>query len=101
MSPHSTPGPQPDEIVRRLRAWPVSGWRHGERVPRTRRALQELAELAAARRATPAPIVPALGPHALGDQLTVLIADAVRAGVDGAEIDRVLVALGTDLRVAR
>ncbi len=95
----STPGPQADEIVRRLRAWTVSGWAHDDRATRTRRALQELADLAAARRGVPAPVVPAVGPQALGAQLAVLLADARRAGVDDAGIARVVLDLGADLRI--
>ena len=37
----------------------------------------------------PAPVVPALGPHALGDQLAVLVADARRAGVDAGAVDSI------------
>ena len=97
----NTPGPQPDEIIRRLRAWPVSGWSHGERIARTRRTLQELADIAAARRGHAVPVVPALSPHALGSQLAVLVADARRAGVDAGEVDSIVRQLGADLGAVR
>jgi hypothetical protein len=100
--PPSTPGPQPDEIVRRLRAWPVSGWRHGDRVARARRSLQDLADLGAhARGLAVAPQVPQLGPHALGDQLAVLVSDAWRAGVGAADVNRVVSELARHLRMVR
>ena len=49
------PGPQSDEFLRRVRAWPVSSWRHGDRIAATRRALDALAALAAAARGAEVP----------------------------------------------
>jgi len=94
------PGPQSDEFLRRLRAWSVSSWRHGDRVTATRRALDALAARAAAARGTEVPVVPILAPYALADQLVVLIADALAAGVPPAELDGLLADLRTDLGLA-
>jgi hypothetical protein len=63
--------------------------------------LQELAEIAAARRGQTTPVVPVLGPHALGSQLAVLVADARRAGVAADVVDAVVRQLGADLGLAR
>lgn len=84
-------------MLRRLRAWPVSSWRHGDRTDRTREALHAVAALAAAARGNPAPAVPDVGPHALADQVVVLLADARAAGAPAGEIDRVMAALLVDL----
>ena len=91
------PGPQSDDFLRRVRAWPVSSWRHGDRAAATRRALDALAALAAAARGADVPVVPVLPPHALADQLVVLIADARAAGVPTAELSGVLNGLRADL----
>jgi hypothetical protein len=91
------PGPQADEFVRRVRAWPVSAWRHGDRIAATRRALDALAVLAAAARGADVPEVPPLAPHTLADQLVVLIADAHAAGVPASGVDAVLTGLRTEL----
>jgi len=91
------PGPQTDEFLRRVRAWPVSSWRHGDRIVATRRALDVLAALAATARGGEVPAVPTLPPHALADQLVVLIADARASGVPPSELDGVLGGLRTDL----
>ena len=88
------PGPQSDEFLRRVRAWPVSSWRHGDRIAATRRALDALAALAAGARGVAAPAVPPLAAHVLADQLVVLIADARAAGVPASEVDAMI----TDLR---
>jgi hypothetical protein len=91
------PGPQSDEFLRRVRAWPVSSWRHGDRTVVTRRALDALAGLAATARGVEAPVVPPLSPHVLADQLVVLIADARAAGVPTSDLDAVIDDLRIDL----
>ena len=91
------PGPQSDDFLRRVRAWPVSSWRHGDRIAVTRRALDALAALAAAARGADVPAVPPLEAHALADQLVVLIADARAAGVSPSDLDAVLTGLRADL----
>ncbi|MBM9468603.1 hypothetical protein [Nakamurella leprariae] len=85
------PGPQFDDLVRRLRAWPVSAWRHGDREAAARRALQQLADLTAPADADRP--VPDAGVHALADQLVVLVADARRDGADPVAVDAVLAEL--------
>ena len=91
------PGPQTDEFLRRLRAWPVSSWRHGDRIAATRRALDALAALAAGARGVVVPEVPPLAVHVLADQLVVLIADARAAGVPASQVDAVISDLRTEL----
>ena len=91
------PGPQSDEFLRRVRAWPVSSWRHGDRAAATLRALNALAALGAGARGVEAPEVPRLAPHVLGDQLVVLIADARAAGVPASDLDAVIADLRTEL----
>ena len=91
------PGPQSDEFLRRVRAWPVSSWRHGDRTAATRRALAALAALAATARGVEAPEVPPLAQHVLADQLVVLIADARAAGVPASDLDAVIDDLRTEL----
>lgn len=80
-----------------MRAWPVSSWRHGDRVAATRRALDALAEMAATARGTTIPAVPDLRIHALADQLVVLVGDAGAAGVPADQVNALLAALRTDL----
>lgn len=72
-------GPQLGALSRRLRAWSLSSWQHGDRIAQTRRALQELADLAGAP-GQPAPRVPELSEMALADQLMVLGREAIIAG---------------------
>ncbi|GAA1997116.1 hypothetical protein JL107_10510 [Nakamurella flavida] len=100
ITPHTSgPGPQIDAFTGRLRAWPVSSWRHGDRAARTRRALQELADLAA-----PQPgehPVPDLGAHVLADQLVVLVRAARDAGVEEDRLAGLLDALAGDLGLRR
>ena len=96
ITPHTTgPGPQTDEIIRRLRAWPVPSWQHRDRAGRTRRALQEVADLAAAHPGEH--VVPDLGVHALADQLSVLVRQATADGVDGRVLAGLLDELAVDL----
>ena len=90
-------GPESDEFVRRLRAFTVASWRHGDRIARARLALAELAALAARAEGRPIPPVPDLGPHVLADQVVVLAADARRAGVPTGEVDRVIIGLRAGL----
>ena len=91
------PGPQSDEFLRRVRAWPVSSWRHGDRTAATRRALDALAALAATARGVEPPEVPPLAPHVLADQLVVLMSDARAAGVPASDLDAVITDLRTQL----
>ncbi len=84
-------------MLRRLRAWPVSSWRHGDRIAATRRALDALAALAAAARGVEVPDVPPLATYVLVDQLVVLIADAGAAGVPASDVDAVITDLRTEL----
>ncbi len=85
----SRPDPRPGDILRRLRARPLSSW-SAERVAAIRAALQALADLASAAAEEPTRVVPALHPSALADQLEVLLRDAERCGATPADIDRVL-----------
>ena len=91
------PGPQSDDFLRRVRAWPVSSWRLGDRIAATRRALDALAALGAAARGVEVPDVPPLAAHVLADQLVVLIADAGAAGVPASDVDAVITDLRTEL----
>lgn len=101
MTSATGPGLPSDELCRRLRAWPSASWQHGDRVVRTRRALTELAALAARARGGPAPPVPELAVTALGDQLAVLVADAVRSGAAADDVTAVLADLARGLRLTR
>ena len=100
MTDPSTPGPQAADLFRRLRAWSVSAWRHGERIPAARATLAHLAVLATAHDGTPRPAVPDVGVHALVDQLQVLVADAVLAGAQSAQVCEVLYRLAGTLGLA-
>jgi hypothetical protein len=99
MSMGQDPGLQTTHLVRRMRTWSASSWRHRDRLPRTREALQELADLAAAREGRPRIVVPNEGEAALADQLAVLVADAQRCGVQGDQIADVLERLTSTLGV--
>lgn len=81
MTVFSGPGPDPADMLRRLRARPVSSWRHGDREQVMRSALQQLADLAADTAGGPRRAVPDVGAAALADQLAVLLAEARAAGV--------------------
>lgn len=98
MTDTTRPGPQPEDMLRRLRAWPVSSWRHGERERATRGAAQQLADVAADGAGEIRRIVPDAGVTALPDQLAVLAADARAAGAPEdailAVLDRLADALG-------
>ena len=85
------------DLVRRVRRWNLSSWRHANRIARTRFALSTLAERATAHDRIERPAVPDVGVHALGDQLEVLISDALEAGVPADEVDSVLAGLARDL----
>lgn len=66
-----TPGPQPDDVIRRLRAWPVSSWTP-ERRSAARDTMQRLVSLSSA----PAVPLPDLDPTSYPDQLAVLYREA-------------------------
>lgn len=99
MTSATGPGLSADDLFRRLRAWPAASWGHGDRVGHTRAALHRLADLAGRARGRPAPPVPDLDVTALGDQLVVLSADAVAAGVPEEQVTAVLADLARDLRL--
>jgi hypothetical protein len=84
------PGPYAAEFLRRVRARPVSSWRHGDRERVVRQALDRLAALASGADARQRPPVPDAGLPALADQLEVLIADALGAGADPQRVEGVL-----------
>ena len=91
------PGPYSTAFLRRVRAWPVSGWRHGQREAVVRSTLDILAGLASAADGRPRPPVPDAGLHALSDQVEVLVADALGAGAQAQDVDAVLQRAGTEL----
>ncbi len=93
-------GPQFDGLIRRLRAWSVPGWRHGDRIGCVRAALQQLADLGSAAAGSPAVDVPALRTHALADQLVVLAREALSSGADRQAVETVISALVHDLGLA-
>jgi hypothetical protein len=97
MTIDSRPGPHLVDMLRRLRARPVSSWGVGDRESVMRAALQRLAELAAA--APEGAVVPDVGLCALPDQLAVLVADAQSSEVPPAELDAVLTDLARALSV--
>lgn len=97
--PDDRPGSQPAELIRRLRAWSVSSWRHGDRIAVTRSACQRLADLTAERSGEPPRAVPDHGESALADQLAVLLADARAAGVPDGQLARLVSALADALGV--
>lgn len=94
----TVPGPQlrAEDFFRRLRAWPVSSWRHGDRVRATRAAGQALADLAADAENRRRRTVPELAEFGLADQLAVLYRDAlaVRPAQAARILDEVAVRLG-------
>ena len=87
-------GQQAEVLIRRMRAWSASSWRHGDRITVVREAGQRLADLAAEREGRASRPVPDHGSSALSDQLAVLLADALRAGVPEDRLDAIL----TDVR---
>ena len=91
------PGPYTAAFLRRVRAWSVSSWRHGRREPVIRLLLDELAGLAGAADGRGRPAVPDAGLHALPDQVEVLVADALGAGVDEQRVETVLAAAAAEL----
>ncbi|MET3806672.1 hypothetical protein ABIB25_003692 [Nakamurella sp. UYEF19] len=96
-TPVFDPGPHVAELLRRLRAWSVSSWSHGDRIVVTRSALQQLAAKATSADGRVRPLVPDAGVHALADQVQVLADDAIDAGVDLVEVETLLVELGRQL----
>ena len=93
-------GPAALDLFRRVRRWHLSSWRHADRIARTRSALSTLAERAATHDRIVRPAVPDAGIHALADQLEVLTADALEAGVPAHEVTIVLAGLARDLGLA-
>lgn len=93
----SGPGPYAVEFLRRVRAWPVSSWRHGRRHIIVRAVLDSLAELASGADGRARPPVPDAGLHALPDQVEVLMVDALLAGADARQVDAVLRCAATEL----
>lgn len=89
--------PTGPELLRRLRAWPVSGWEHGDRILAARHALHSLATLSALARGEDRHPVPELGAHALADQLQVLTDDALAGGASPQAVEAVLTDLAGDL----
>ncbi len=96
----SGPGQPSVALFRRLRAWSLSSWRHGERVGVARGVLARLAAMATEFDGSARPPVPDAGVLALPDQLEVLAVDALLAGVPLAEILDVLADLAAGLGVA-
>lgn len=92
-------GPRRADLIRRLRAWSVASWRHGDRIALARAACQRLADLAADREGAPRRAVPDHGESALADQLAVLLTDALAAGVAEDEVDGLLRTLASGLAV--
>ena len=88
------------DLFRRVRRWHLSSWRHADRVASTRSALITLAELATSYDRISRPAVPDAGVHALADQLEVLTADALEAGVPAREVDTVLTGLAREFGLA-
>lgn len=99
MTEFSGPGPHQVDMLRRLRARPVSSWGVGNREAVMRAALQRLADLAADASGDQRRAVPDAGLVALPDQFAVLMADARRAGVPDAVLDEVLAAVSGALSV--
>lgn len=83
-------------LVDRLRAWSRSSWRP-DRVGAVGTAAQQLVDLAAAASDEPVHLLPTLRPHALADQLVVVVADARVAGVDPDRVAAILAALSARL----
>jgi len=95
------PDPRHSRFLERLRARPLSSWSHGQRYAAARRSLGQLAEWewAAAGRPGVPPEVPDLGAAAIADQLSVLVLDAQRSGVDPDRLTAVLGQLADELHV--
>jgi hypothetical protein len=88
------------DLLRRVRSWNHSSWRHADRIVRTRLTLSTLAELGTTHDGIERPAVPDAGVHALADQLEVLASDALEAGVPADEVSAVLAELAGDLGLA-
>jgi hypothetical protein len=99
MTAVSKPGPQLTDMLRRLRARPVSSWNAGDRQAAMRAALQRLADLAADASGDARRRVPDAGFVALPDQLAVLVAEAQTSGVPAAVLDGLLTELAAALSV--
>ncbi|SDO30426.1 hypothetical protein SAMN04515671_0494 [Nakamurella panacisegetis] len=99
MTSTTTPGPQLTDLFRRLWAWNVSSWQHGDRIELARVTLRRLAAMASDSDGLARPDVPDVGPHALADQLFVLAADALGSGCSTEAVEAVLLDLGGALRL--
>ena len=99
MTVPTRPGPQFADLVRRLWAWNVSSWGHGDRIEVAHAALGRLAVLTSQHDGLARPQVPDAGPHALIDQLVVLVGDAWDAGVPGETIETLIAQLAIDLKL--
>lgn len=92
------PDPRFGDMLRRLGARSATSWQLGDREQTAREALQYLADAAADAAREQRRTVPDAGLAALPDQLAVLMADAVAAGVPRealvALVDRVVAKLG-------
>ena len=84
------------DVFRRLRVRPPSSW-STKRVAVAREAIQQLADLGADAAGEPRRPVPHLHPTALADQLEVLLAEAVAAGVDAETLDGLVDGLAAGL----
>ncbi len=93
----SGPGPRTTDMLRRLRARPVSSWAHRDRERCAREAVQRLADLAADASGAPRRVVPDAGVMALADQIAVLEGDARSAGADPSAVTGILDRLASDL----
>ena len=96
-----SPGPDAQDLFRRIRSWNLSSWRRADRIGITRAALSALAEMASSHDGVQRPEVPDAGIHALADQLEVLTADAIEAGGPTDDVDAVLSGLARDLGLAK
>lgn len=97
MSTPQRPDPHLTELIRKLRARPLSSWEYGDRGLVLRHALSELASLAASAREVSPHAVPDIGLHALADQLAVLILDAQEAGVPTDQLAQLVARISSSL----
>jgi hypothetical protein len=96
------PGPPYSAFFGRLRARPLSSWAVGERIAVAREVAAALAALgwyAEGHDQLPVPAVPDLGPHVLADQVQVLTASALAAGVEPAAVHAIIAMLAERLSV--
>lgn len=95
----SGPGRQLTDMLRRLRARPVSSWSVGDRERAARAGIQQLADLAADAASEPRRAVPDAGVMALADQIAVLATDARSAGASEQGVTEILDRLAAELGV--